>query len=127
MSGGHHDLSHHQNKPDVIKKVEQIDLWYVKQFARFLEKIEAIKDVDGNTLLHNSQIVYGSGNADGNKHTHTDLPILLAGNGGGTMTPGRYVQLNSTPTTNLFLNMARRVGIDDLQRFGDSTGPLAGV
>ena len=88
ISEGHHDLSHHQNRPDWIEKVADIDLWYVQQFARFLEKLEATKDVDGNSLLHNSMIVYGSGNADGNRHTHDNLPILLAGGGGGTLTPG---------------------------------------
>jgi hypothetical protein len=127
VSGGHHDLSHHKNQPDVVKKVEQIDLWYVRQFAQFLDRMSAVTDSDGNPLLHNCQIVYGSGNADGNRHTHTDLPILLAGGGGGTLTSGRYVQLGAKPATNLFLNMAQRVGIHDLARFGDSTGPLAGV
>jgi hypothetical protein len=127
VSGGHHDLSHHQNTEEVIKKVEQIDVWYVKQFAKFLDRMQAVKDVDGNPLLHNCQIVYGSGNADGNRHTHTDLPILLAGNGGGRLLPGRYVKLGAKPTTNLFLSLAQRVGINDLQRFGDSTGPLSDV
>ena len=61
ISEGHHDLSHHQNKADMIKKVAEIDLWYVKQFARFLDKLQAVKDADGNSLLHNSMIVYGSG------------------------------------------------------------------
>ena len=88
ISEGHHDLTHHQNRPDWIDKVADIDLWYVRQFARFLEKLEATKDVDGNSLLHNSMIVYGSGNADGNRHTHNNLPIVLAGGGGGTLTPG---------------------------------------
>ena len=60
---------------------------YVQQLAYFLEKMEATKDVDGNSLLHNSQIVYGSANADGNRHSHTNLPIILAGGGGGTLNP----------------------------------------
>ena len=88
ISEGHHDLTHHQNRPDWVEKVADIDLWYVRQFARFLEKLEATKDVDGKSLLHNSMIVYGSGNADGNRHTHDNLPVLLAGGGGGTLTPG---------------------------------------
>lgn len=124
---GHHDLSHHFNDPGKIQKIAEIDQWYVKQFAKFLQKLRDTKDVDGQSLLHNSMIVYGSGNADGNKHTHTNLPLVLAGAGGGTFAPGRYVRHGSKPTTNLFLTMAERLGIQKLERFGDSTGRLGNV
>jgi len=124
---GHHDLSHHFNNEEKIRKVAEIDLWYAKQFARFVEKLRNIKDVDGNTLLHNSMIVYGGGNADANRHTHSNLPIVLAGAGGGTLTPGRFVKHGSKPTTNLFLSLADRMGAKDLERFGDSTGRLGNV
>ena len=62
-----------------MDKIAQIDQWYMRQFARFLEKLEATKDVDGTSVLSNSMIVYGSGNSDGNHHTHSNLPIILAG------------------------------------------------
>lgn len=124
---GHHDLSHHQNKADVIQKVSEIDRWYVQQFARFLERMGQVKDSDGQSLLHNSMIVYGGGNADGNRHTHSNLPILLAGSGGGTLTPGRFVDHKSQPTTNLFLSLTDRMGVQGLTRFGDSSGRLVGV
>ena len=93
---GHHDLSHHFNDQAKIQKVSEIDLWYVTQFGKFLQKLDQTKDVDGNSLLHNSMILYGSGNADGNRHTHVNLPLILAGAGGGTLTPGRYVKHGST-------------------------------
>ena len=48
ISEGHHDLTHHQNRKDWIDKVADIDLWYAKQFAKFLEKLKAVKDADGN-------------------------------------------------------------------------------
>src|SRR5262245_3299604 len=70
IAEGHHDLTHHQNNEERIAKVALIDKWYVERFAAFLTKMEATKDVDGHSLLHNSRIVYGSGNADGNRHTH---------------------------------------------------------
>jgi hypothetical protein len=127
ISEGHHDLTHHQNRKDWIDKVADIDQWYVKQFARFLEKLRQTKDVDGNSLLHNCMIVYGSGNADANRHTHTNLPLLLAGAGGGALAPGRFVEHGSKPVTNLFLSLAHRLGLRGLERFGDSTGPLANV
>jgi hypothetical protein len=124
LSEGHHNLTHHRNVQETIDKVKEIDLWYVKQLAKFLEKMEKTKDVDGQSLLRNSMIVYGSGNADGNRHTHTNLPILLAGAGGGGLKPGRYLKTNSTPLTNLFLSMADRMGVRGLEKHGDSTGRL---
>ncbi len=124
---GHHDLSHHQNNLDKIEKISGIDLWYVQQFGKFLEKMSATKDVDGNSLLHNSMIVYGSGNADGDRHTHFNLPMVLAGAGGGTVTPGRFVKHGGKPATNLFLSVADRMGVKNLERFGDSTGRLENI
>jgi hypothetical protein len=124
---GHHDLSHHQNRKEWIDKLADIDQWYLRQFAAFLDKLGKRKDADGNSLLHNSMIVYGSGNADGNRHTHDNLPLLLAGGGGGTLAPGRYVKHNSKPVTNLFLSMTDRLRIEGLERFGDSTGRLGDI
>ena len=122
FSEGHHNLTHHMGKQEMIDKVKEIDLWYVKQLARFLEKMEQTKDIDGHSMLHNSMIVYGSGNADGNRHSHSNLPILLAGAAGGHFRPGRYVKVKETPLTNLFLSMADRMGAQGIEKHGDSTG-----
>lgn len=127
ISEGHHDLSHHQNREDRITKVAQIDQWYAQQFAKFIERLDQGKDSDGNSILHNSMVVIGSGNADGNRHTHTDLPILLAGSGGGQLTPGRFVDHDGVPLANLYLKMASTMGVEDLDQFGDSTGMLQNV
>jgi hypothetical protein len=124
---GHHYLSHHGNKPDMMEKVGEIDRWYARQFAWFLEQLNQTTDVDGHSLLHNSMIVYGCGNADGNRHTHHNLPIILAGHGGGSLHPGRYLKLPATPASNLFLGLADRFGLQDLDQFGDATGRLTDI
>jgi len=125
IAEGHHNLTHHKNDPEIIAKVQQIDHWYIQRFASFLEKMEATKDVDGQSLLAHSMILYGSGNADGNHHTHENLPILLAGAGGGTMRTGRYVKAKQQPIANLFLSMADGMGGPELASHGDSTGRFA--
>ena len=127
ISEGHHDLSHHFNSEEKIQKLREIDLWYTKQFAMFLKKMEDTKDIDGKSLLHNSMILFGSGNADGNRHTHTNLPLILAGGGGGTLTTGRYIKYDSKPVSNLFLSIADRMGAKNVTKFGDATGHLADV
>ena len=72
-------------------------------------------------------IVYGSGHADANSHTHANLPIILAGSGGGQLTSGRFVKFGGVPTTNLFLSMADRMGVAGLEKIGDSTGRVEGI
>jgi hypothetical protein len=124
---GHHDLSHHFGNLEKIKKISTIDLFYATQLTAFLTTLRDTKDVDGNSILHNSMIVYGSGVADGNSHTHDNLPIVLAGGGGGAFAPGRFVKNGATPACNLFLSMAERMGVKNLDRFGDSTARLKNI
>ena len=127
IAEGHHDLSHHRNRKEMMDKVAEIDLWYMKQFSRFLTKMEQTKDLDGKSLLHNSMIVYGSGNSDGNRHTHVNLPIVLAGEGGGTLNPGKFLKAGGQPFTNLLLSMADRMGVKNVQHFGDSSRPMTSI
>jgi hypothetical protein len=124
IASGHHDLTHHKNSPEIIEKVKLIDRWYMQRFARFLEKMQTTEDVDGKSLLDHSMILYGSGNADGNRHTHEDLPIVLAGGGSGALKPGRIVKTPGVPITNLFLTMADGMGAKGVESHGDSTGRL---
>ncbi|HCR28543.1 MAG TPA: hypothetical protein DIV79_00820 [Opitutae bacterium] len=124
---GHHYLSHHKEDPDKMEKIAIIDRYYLEQFAHFLHRLDAMEDVDGNSVLDNSMIVYGCGHCDGNRHTHDNLPILLAGKGGGELQTNRFVHHGSVPMTNLYLGLAEKLGIKDLNRIGDSTGVLTNV
>ena len=127
ISEGHHELTHHRNNAEWVRKIEEIDRWYVQQFARFLKTLDDKQDIDGKSMLYNSQIVYASGNSDGNRHTHVDLPVVLAGAGGGAYQGARHVNHGATPLANLYLRMAQTAGLTGLERFGDSTGVLANV
>ena len=72
-------------------------------------------------------IVYGSGIGDGNAHNHDNLPVLLAGGGGGTLRSGRHVKYaKETPMANLYVSMLDRLGAP-VERFGDSTGKLENI
>ena len=120
---GHHDLSHHRNDEAKKKLLAKINTFHTTQLAYFLGKLKSIKEGDGN-LLDNCMIVYGSCLSDGNQHLHTNLPVILAGGGGGTISTGKHIRVkDETPMTNLYLSMADRVGLK-LDKFGDSTGRL---
>ncbi len=122
VAEGHHDLSHHGNDPEKMKKIAEINRFHMTQFAYFLEKIKGIPEGEG-TLLDNCMIVYGSGIGDGNAHNHDKLPILFAGRGGGHSTGNHFEISDQTPLTNLYLSMLQNMGVS-AERIGDSTGPL---
>ncbi len=126
VNEGHHDLSHHGEDAAKKAKIAKINRYHLEQFAYFLGKLNAMKEGASNVLDH-SMIVFGSAIADGNRHSHDDLPVLLCGTGGGTLNAGRHVRYpKETPMTNLYLSLFDRMGVK-ADRVGDSTGPLKDV
>jgi hypothetical protein len=124
VSEGHHDLSHHGGDAAKHEKIKKINRFHITQLAYLLERLKSIKEGDG-TLLDNCLIVYGSGIGDGDRHNHDDLPILLAGKGGGAVKPGRHLRYaKDTPLMNLYVSLLERVGAP-VASFGDSTGQLS--
>ena len=123
---GHHDLSHHQGDEEKKGKIAKINRFHMTQFAYFIQRLKSIREGEG-TLLDNSMIVYGSGLGDGNRHNHDNLPVLLAGRGGGTINSGRHIQYDKgTPMNNLYLSMLNRMGAK-ADRLGDSSGLLTNL
>jgi hypothetical protein len=126
VGDGHHPLTHHQGNLDMLAKVRQINELHARLFAEFLVKMKNTPEGDSN-LLDQSLIVYGSGLSDGNVHTHDQLPTVLAGRGGGFVSPGRHIiYQRETPVTNLFATMIERLGVRP-GHIGDSTDRLAGL
>lgn len=120
VTGGHHSLSHHENEAAKIADIRRIDRFQVSQFARFIERLKNTPEGDGRLLDH-CLVAYGAGIGDGNAHDHGDLPILLAGRGGGAKS-GRLIQAEKeTPLANLHLAMLQAGGVK-AGRFADSTG-----
>lgn len=126
ISDGHHPLTHHQGRTELLDKVTQINCYHVLQFAGWIEKLKSTKEGSGS-LLDNCMIVYGAGLSDGNRHLHEDLPTMIVGKGAGGIKSGRrIVYRRETPMCNLFLTMMDRMGVR-MEHFGDSTGNLVGL
>lgn len=125
VTGGHHELSHHQSDPAKLEALSQIGTWEVEQFAYLLQQMDGVVEANGNTLLDNSLVLLSSEISDGDRHNHDDLPVLLAGSGGGYTTPGRHIDLGQeTPIADLFIAMADAAGVG-VSSFGqDGTQPL---
>lgn len=126
VKGGHHDMSHHQKDPDKLKAYQIINQWHVAQYAYLLGKLRDMKEGDSN-VLDQSMILLGAGIRDGDRHDPHNLPIVVAGKGGGRLATGQHlVYEKDSPLSNLFLCMLDAFGTP-VERFGDSTGKLAGV
>ena len=128
VSGAHHEISHHQNKEENFEALSVIDTWEVEQLAYLLRAMDAVQDGPGKSLLDNSLVMFSSEIEDGNRHGHTNLPVLLAGGQGGRVPTGRHlVYDNSEPIADLFISMLDSVDVG-VDGFGDNgTGKLAGL
>lgn len=124
IADGHHTLSHHQNDAATIDKLQRIGAWEVEQLAYLLRGLAAIPDVQGN-LLDNTAVFFSSEVEDGNRHSHRNLPVLLAGGEGLGLRQGMHERVDEqTPIANLFVALARQYAVN-LDSFGDSNGSLA--
>lgn len=123
VSGGHHELSHHQKQKEKYEPYSKINRWHSEQLAYLMDKLRSIKEGD-RTLLDNSMILFGSSMSDGNRHDPNNLPIILAGRAGGKIRTGQHIACpKNTPLCNLYVSMLDRMGTP-VDAFGDSTGPM---
>jgi hypothetical protein len=119
----HHPLSHHRNQPDALVKLTKINTFHTELFAHFLNRLRNTQDGEG-TLLDHSMVLYGCGIADSNRHTHEDVPVLVAGGANGKLKGNLHLRAPAkTPVTNLYLTLLDRAGVR-AETLGDSTGKL---
>jgi hypothetical protein len=119
LTQGHHTMSHHMERPDLIERYAKLNTYQTDLFAWFLSKLAATPDGDG-TLLDHSLFLYGASLSNPNLHAHFDLPLAVVGGSGGR--GGVHsVQQSNTPMTNLLLTLLDRVGVT-VDALGDSTG-----
>ena len=88
----------------------------------FIERLKRMPEGNG-TVLDNTLVIYGSPMGDPNVHNHKRCPLLFAGHAGGTLKGGLHIRTaDGTPMANAMLSLMHKLGMDDLQSFGDSTG-----
>lgn len=120
---GHHDVSHHGGDADKQAKFAAINTFHAEQFAYLLGRLRESRDAEG-PVLDRTMVVYGGAIADGNRHNHDDLPVVLAGGRAlGWQHQPRRDFAHGTPLCNLYMTMLSKAGVP-AQRFGDSTGAL---
>ena len=82
VSGGHHSISHHGNKPEKLAQYQIINKFFVEQYTYFLKKLQSMEE-GGSNVLDNSMIVMGSGFGNGQVHSKSNIPFVMAGTAGG--------------------------------------------
>ena len=127
IQGGYHSLSHHGQRQSSIDALIKIETYQVEQFSRFLNKLKQT-EVQGQDLLDQTMVLFGSGMGNANSHTNTNLPIVLAGGGfrHGSLMRFEKKDDHRPPLSNLFVSMLQQFGVPT-DRFATSTGTLRGL
>jgi len=126
IAEGHHHLSHHGGDASMVERIRMINRFQIDELAWFLNRLQDTPDMDGS-LLDASMVLFGGAIGDGNKHNHDNLPIVLAGRGGGSLSPNGHLRVDKkTPLCNLYQSMLAGLSVPT-STFGDSTGPLTGI
>ena len=122
---GFHGASHHGGREERVQEFAKINKYHVSMLPYFLEKLHNTMDGD-TTLLDETLIIYGSPMADSNLHNHRRCPLILLGGAGGQLDGGLHIRAkDDTPMANVMLSLMHRLGMDDLESFGDSNGEFS--
>jgi Protein of unknown function (DUF1552) len=119
---GFHPASHHGNNPARVKEFAEINKYHVSLLPYLLDKLKTTMDGD-TPLLDKTTIIYGSPMSDSNTHNHRRCPLILLGGGHGKDAGNQHLRApDGTPMANAMLSLLHRIGMDDLNTFGDSNG-----
>jgi hypothetical protein len=121
---GFHPASHHGNNPKRVTEFFQINRYHVSLLPHLLERLRNTMDGD-SPLLDKTMVIYGSPMADGNVHNHRRCPLIVLGGANGKLAGNLHLKApDGTPMANAMLGLMHRLGLDDMDSFGDSTGEL---
>ncbi len=123
-----HGISHHKDDPKKLDSYQRINQFHVEQFAYLLRRMKQIDEGNGTTMLDNVMLLFGSNMFNGDSHDGRNLPLILAGHGGGKLAGGRVVDFGEHPeeqqrACNLYQTLAGFMGVS-LDAFGDSVGTI---
>jgi hypothetical protein len=127
----HHTMSHAgDNDTATMEKLVKINIWHSEQIKYIADKLAAVNDPDGTSMLDNTVLLWGNELGKGNTHTYKDIPWMILGGAGGSLRMGRYLQYQSAPHNNLLTSILNAFGYADVKNFGDltvGTGPLTNL
>ncbi len=125
---GYHSLTHHGQRPEIIKQLNIIESFYIEQLARFLTSLQETLDSEDRSLLDSTIVLFGSGMGNASTHSSRNLPIILAGGGLNHGSHHRFPRtgFDGRPLADLFVTILQSLGVQK-ERFASSTGNLNDV
>ena len=120
-----HSASHHRGRENRVKDFAAINAYHVSMLPYFLDKLKNTMEGDAN-LLDKTMIVYGSAMADSNLHNHIRCPLFMVGGANGQLQGEQHIKAPiGTPMANVMLDMLHKLGVNDIAKFGNSTGTFS--
>jgi hypothetical protein len=120
-----HPASHHGGREEGILDFALLNKYHVSMLPYLFQKLADLQEGDAN-LLDKTMIIYGSPMADANLHNHRRAPLIVAGGANGQLEGNLHLKApDGTPMANAMLTMAQKLGMSDVENFGDSTGDLS--
>ena len=122
VAKGFHPSSHHGGLESNIEEFALINRYHVGLVTYFLDKLKNIQE-GGANLLDKTMIIYGSPMGDPNVHNHKRCPLFVVGGANGQLDGNLHLRAKpGTPMANVMLSLMHKLGFDDRESFGDSTG-----
>jgi hypothetical protein len=125
ITDGYHNLSHHGKNESKLAQLEAIDQWHMRLLAELFTKLNGVRE-NSESLFDRTMVLYGSNFGDANKHTTTNMPVILAGGGFKHGQHLAFDQNRNYPLPNLFVSMLQRMGIE-ANKFASATGTMRGL
>ena len=132
---GHHLITHGGDM-DALTKTSLTTIYtsYAEKFAYLLDRLDAVKEDNGSSILDNSLVVWGSELGKGNSHSFKRTPFVVAGGGRNALKPGRFLDFEANGGkgaihNRLLVSLCHGMGLTDVAKFGNTdtgTGPLTG-
>ena len=122
---GFHPSSHHGGQPANVLEFAEINRYHVGMLPYFLDKLASIQEGDG-TLLDKTMVIYGSPMGDSNVHNHKRCPLFVVGGANGRLDGDMHLRAApGTPMADVMLSLMHKLGMDDVESFGNSRGAFA--
>ena len=117
-----HPASHHGESEQGITDFYKINKYHVSMLPYFLEKLRSTMEGD-TSLLDKTMVIYGSPMGNSNVHNHKRCPLFIAGGANGQLRGNVHHRApDGTPMANVMLSLLHKLGLEQLENFGDSAG-----
>jgi hypothetical protein len=121
---GYHALQHDGDSNDGFATV---NYWLVSKFASLIDRFSKTPDpLDGTKMLIDTTFMQFQSGMQGSNHEADNLPIVLAGSGGGLFKQDYHnVFASEVPLANVHLTVLQTAfGLSDVTSFGNGTATV---